>query len=168
MAEDLRPEGSRVVVSSAAGDVVLHTPGLRGRVEVHPAGGEGMRSAEATTEDFVAALAEADMAEQLTVEITGPAELDDRGGTRAGGGGEEVVVEVPAPGEGNGQVLLYAAEDGSLTWHYPDSIAPDEVPMRGGERRTYRLPRAVLPPVEEEATTRGLLGAVGTAIGSIG
>lgn len=165
MAEQLRPEGSRVVVSSAAGDVVLHTPGLRGTVEVHPAGGQGMRSAEATTEEFVAALAAAEVSEQLTVEISGHGELDDRGGTRAAGGGEEVLVEVPAPGEGNGQVLLYVAEDGSLTWHYPDSVAPEEVPMRGGERRTYRLPRAVVPPEEGEgATTRGLLGAVGTKL----
>lgn len=164
MSENLRPEGTRVVVGSPAGDVVLYTPGLRGVVEVHPAATAGMRAAEATTEEFIAALADAEVSEQLTVEITGQAELDDQGGTRGSGGGSEIVVDVPAPGEGNGQVLLYAAEDGSVTWHYPDSIAPEEVGQRGGERRTYRLPRAVVPGEATEGTTRGLLGAIGSKL----
>lgn len=164
MAESLRPEGIPVVVSSPVGHVVLTTPGLTGRAEVYPAATEGMRSAESTTEEFVRALADAELVEQLTVEIAGPSELDDRGGTRAGGEGEDIVVEVPAPGEGNGQVLLYAAEDGSLTWHYPDSIAPAEVAQRGGERRTYRLPRAVVADESAEGTSRGLLGAVGSKL----
>ena len=114
MSASLRPEGIPVFVD---GDVVLTTPGLTGTASVHQAASPGMRSAEATTADFLAALEEADVTEQLTVEISGQAELDGRGATRAGGQGEEIVLEVPAPGEGNGQVLLYAAEDGSLTWH---------------------------------------------------
>lgn len=164
MPENLRPEGTRVVVGSPAGDVVLYTPGLRGVAEVHAAATPGMRAAEATTEEFVAALSGAGVSEQLTVEITDQTELDSQGGTRASGGGNEIVVDVPAPGEGNGQVLLYAAEDGSVTWHYPDSVAPDEVGQRGGERRTYRLPRAVVPGEATEGSTRGLLGAVGSKL----
>lgn len=164
MAQNLRPEGIPVVVTSAVGDVVLTTPGLTGRAEVHPAASEGMRSAEAATAEFLEALARAEVSEQLTVAIDGPAELDDLGGSRAGGLGEEIVVEVPAPGEGNGQVLLYAAEDGSLTWHVPDSFAPAEVAQRGGERRTYRIPRAVVAPEAAEGSTRGVLGAVGSKL----
>ncbi len=164
MAETLRPEGIPVTIGSPAGDVVITTPGLQGRAEVYPAASAGMRAAEATTEDFVAALGQTDVIEQLTVEIAGPSELDGRGGTRGGGGGEDIVVEVPAPGDGNGQVLLYAAEDGSLSWHYPDSFTPTESPQRGAERRTYRIPRAVVAPEAAEGTSRGVIGALGSKL----
>lgn len=160
MSETLRPEGIPVHV----GDVVLTTPGLAGQAEVHPPASPGMRAAENATEELQVALAGAGMVEQLTVEITGQSELDGQGGSRAGGGRQEVTVEVPGPGDGNGQVLLYAAEDGSLTWHYPDSFAPEEVATRGGERRTYRIPRAVVAPESAEGTSRGLLGAVGAKL----
>ena len=161
MSASLRPEGIPVFVD---GDVVLTTPGLTGTASVHRAASPGMRSAEATTADFLAALEEADVTEQLTVEISGQAELDGRGATRAGGQGEEIVLEVPAPGEGNGQVLLYAAEDGSLTWHLPDSVPRAEVAQRGGERRTYRVPRAVVAASATEGGQRGLLGALGSKL----
>lgn len=160
MPETLRPEGFPVHV----GDVVLITPGLVGEAEVHPPSSPGMRAAEDATDQLQGALAGAGLGEQLTVQITGQTELDGNGGSRAGGGGDEVVVEVPGPGEGNGQVLLYAAEDGSLTWHYPDSFAPQEAPTRGGERRTYRVPRAVVAPESAEGSSRGLLGAVGSKL----
>lgn len=160
MSEPLRPEGIPVVV----GDVVLTTPGLTGRAEVHPPGGPGMRAAEAATADLQEALAGAGLVEQLTVQIHEQTELDDRGGSRAAAGGSDIVVEVPGPGEGNGQVLLYAAEDGSLTWHLPDSVPPAEVASRGGERRTYRIPRAVVAPEAAEGSSRGLLGAVGSKL----
>ena len=160
MPETLRPEGIPVVI----GDVVITTPGLTGQVEVHPAASPGMRGAEDSTEEFLAALGNASMSEQLTVEISGQSETDGNGGTRGGGGGEQIVVEVPAPGDGNGQVLLYAAEDGSLTWHLSDSFAPDQSPTRGGERRTYRLPREVVVAESAEGGQRGVLGAVGTKL----
>lgn len=162
MAADLRPEGIPVFVE----DVVITTPGLAGRVEVYAGGSAGMRAAEDTTEAFRRALDDAGVAEQLTVEVSRHSELDAAGGTRAGGGGSEITVEVPAPGEGNGQLLLYAAEDGSLTWHLPDDVAPGEVATRGGERRSYRIPREVVSPDSGFGGSgqRGLLGAVGTKL----
>ncbi|MEP6798511.1 MAG: alpha/beta hydrolase [Lapillicoccus sp.] len=161
MAEDLRPEGIPVYVDN----VVITTPGLSGRVEVHQGGTPGMRGAEDATEDFRRALEDAGMSEQLTVEISGQSELDANGGSRAGGGGDEITIEMPAPGDGNGQLLLYAAEDGSLSWHLPDSVPTDQVPTRGGERRTYRLPRAVVLADQEAAGgQRGILGAAGTKL----
>jgi pimeloyl-ACP methyl ester carboxylesterase len=152
----LSPEGTPVVV----GDVVITSPGLSGEVEVHQAASPGMRAAEDTRQALIDALQRADVSEQLTVEIKDQSELDDSGGTRGGGGGDEIVVEVPAPGSGNGQVLLYAAEDGSLSWHLPE-IPPEEVPSRGGESRTYRIPRQVVAPETDGGGQRGLLGAVG-------
>lgn len=163
MSEQLRPEGIPVVVD----DVVLTTPGLTGTVTVHPPASDGMRGAEDSTEQFRQALADAAMTEQLTVEIASPEELDDSGGTRASGGDGDITVEVPAPGTDMGQVLLYAAEDGSLTWHLPDDVDPDQVPSRGGERRTYRVPRAVVtgePTDSQTSGQRGILGALGSKL----
>ncbi|HEX6918540.1 MAG TPA: hypothetical protein VF140_10695, partial [Phycicoccus sp.] len=160
MPQDLRPEGIPVHI----GDVVLVTPGLAGQAEVHPPASPGMRAAEDATDVLRSALAEAGMGEQLTVQITDQNELDSRGGSRAGGGEDDIVVDVPGPGDGNGQVLLYAAEDGSLTWHYPDAAGGGDVQTRGGARQTYRIPRAVVAPESEEGTSRGLVGAIGSKI----
>src|SRR2546423_15018154 len=113
MAEPLNPDG----VALQVGDVVLYTPGLAGQAEVHYPGTPGMRAAEDTTEELRGALATNGFAEQLTVEITEPVELDGQAGSRAGGGAD-IQVEVPGPGTGNEQVLIYAAEDGSLSWHF--------------------------------------------------
>ncbi|MBD8870185.1 esterase/lipase family protein [Nocardioides donggukensis] len=161
MAAQLRPEGIPVVV----GDVVITTPGLTGEVEVYAPGSPGMRGEEQATADFEEALLLAGLGEQLSVVVSGHAELGASDGTRGSGGADDIVVEVPAPGDGNGQLMLYAAEDGSLSWHLPDSVAPGEVPVRGGERRTYRVPRSVVP-VDQRApgADRGLLGAVGTKV----
>src|SRR6478735_8583589 len=152
MAEELRPEGIPVTV----GEVVITTPGLTGEVEVHAPGTPGMRGEEQATEDFRQALDDAGMAEQLSVVVSRHQEVTP---------GDGIVVNVPAPGEGNGQVLLYAAEDGSLTWHLADDVPPTAAPDRGGERRTYRIPRAVVPVDEREpAETRGILGAIGKKV----
>jgi hypothetical protein len=161
MAENLRPEGIPVTV----GTVRISTPGLAGRVEVYASGTAGMRGAESSTESFHQALDDAGMVEQLTVEITGQRELDTTGGSRGGGGGTEIVVEVPPPGSGNGQLLLYVAEDGSLSWHLPDDVPPDQVVSRGGDRRTYRLPReVVLADHASAGGQRGVIGAVGSKL----
>ena len=122
MAEQLRPEGIPVAV----GDVVITTPGLIGQVEVLAPGTEGMRGEEQATEEFQQALADAGMAEQLSVVVSQHQEVTPGDGTRGSGGGDDIVVNVPAPGEGNGQVLLYAAEDGSLSWHLADDVPPDD------------------------------------------
>ena len=161
MAEELRPEGIPVTV----GEVVITTPGLTGEVEVHGPGTPGMRGEEQATEDFRQALDDAGMAEQLSVVVSRHQEVTPGEGTRGSGGGDDIVVNVPAPGEGNGQVLLYAAEDGSLSWHLADDVPPTAAPDRGGERRTYRIPRAVVPVDEREpAETRGILGAIGKKV----
>ena len=103
--------------------------------------------------------------EQLSVVVSRHQEITPGEGTRGSGGGDDIVVNVPAPGDGNGQVLLYAAEDGSLSWHLADDVPPTAAPDRGGERRTYRIPRAVVPVDEREpAETRGILGAIGKKV----
>lgn len=158
MSESLAPEGTPVFI----GDVVLTTPGLVGRAETYEPASGGMRGAEDLTAAFQAALADAGLVDQVTVEIYDHAEIDGSGGSRSGGG-TQIEIDVPGPGDGYGQVLLYAAEDGSLSWHLPDTVAPQEVPTRGGDRRTYTIPREVVP-TESAGTSRGLLGALGTKL----
>src|SRR5262245_53969615 len=110
MAEPLRPDGDVFVE-----DVVISTPGLIGQVEVYRPTSPGMRGEELTTEEFLGALGQAGVAEQLSVVITGQQEITPAEGTRGSGGADDIEINVPAPGDGNGQVLLYAAEDGSLS-----------------------------------------------------
>ena len=168
MADQLRPSGVPLVT----GEVVLSTPGLAGTVRVLYPDTVGMRSAEQATPAFLESLDRAGMTEQLTVEITDAAEVDGVTGSRAGGD-VDMLVELPGPGTGLGQVLLYTAEDGTASWHVPldiatddiatddiatDDIATDEVSARGSDRRTYRIPRAV-PPVDLTEGSRGLIGA---------
>jgi pimeloyl-ACP methyl ester carboxylesterase len=92
-------------------------------------------------------------------------EITPTDGTRGSGGADDIEVDVPAPGDGNGQVLLYAAEDGSLSWHLAADVPPTEAPERGGERRTYRIPKAVVPGDEQDAGAhRGIVGAIGLKV----
>jgi len=160
MAEQLRPDGDVFVE-----DVVIRTPGLTGVVEVYRPGTGGMRGEELTTEEFAAALDEAGLAEQLSVVISRHTEIRPAEGTRGSNGADDIEVDVPAPGDGNGQVLLYAAEDGSLSWHLAENVPPTAAPDRGGERRTYRVPKAVVPPDEQDpGTHRGVVGAIGKKV----
>ncbi len=159
MAEQLRPDGDVFI-----DDVVIRTPDMTGQVEVQYPTSPGMRAEELTTEQFLEALGEAGVEEQLSVVISDHESLAAAEGTRAEGGGDDIELEVPAPGDGFGQVLLYAAENGSLSWHLPE-LPPDEVPHRGGERRTYRVPRAIVPPEHAEGDAdRGVLGAIGKKV----
>jgi pimeloyl-ACP methyl ester carboxylesterase len=160
MAEPLRPDGDVFVE-----DVVIRTPGLSGVVEVYRPASPGMRGEELTTEEFHDALGDAGLAEQLSVVISQHQEITPAEGTRGSGAADDIEVNVPAPGDGNGQVLLYAAEDGSLSWHVAIDVPPTAAPDRGGERRTYRIPRAVVPPGEQDAGAhRGIVGAIGKKV----
>lgn len=143
-------------------DVRITSPGLTGTVEVHRPGSPGLRAADEATEGFQQALDRTGLLEQLTVEIRdheehpGPAPA----GARSTDTGEPaVVVEVPEPGEGRGQVLLAADEDGVVSWRFPVDIDRAEVLTRGADRRTYIVPRTVV--ADPTPGQRGLLGALG-------
>ncbi|MGW5053048.1 esterase/lipase family protein [Actinokineospora sp. NPDC004072] len=140
MAERLRPDGALVRV----GDVTVVSPGMTGQVAVHLPGAPELRGGERPL--LADALDRADYDTQLTVEVTTP----DEG---------ELVVEVPGPGTGLGQLVLAADEDGLLRWHLPVEAADSQ--DRGGDRRTYRIPVAAVPPGSGE---RGLIGALGSKL----
>jgi len=161
MPEMLHPDGRMVTL----GGVEILARGLSGRVDVHLAGTGTMRSAEDTQARLLDALEGTDYFEQLTVEIAAPVEHAawSPPGKRGPAGelleGTELVVTVPGPGDGYGQVMLACDEDGVLTWHFPEDVPPTEVLTRAVERRTYRLRGHVM----EDALPgkRGLMGALG-------
>lgn len=144
-------------------DVEIVTPGLSGTVDVHQGGGGATRAAEDASQAFLLALADTGLQEQLTVEIRDHEETDGLVGSRSGATGQDMEIVVAGPGAGFGQVALYKAEDGSLTWHLSENVDPSEVPYRGPGQLTYRFPRAVMP-VEALGPQRGILGAIGTKI----
>jgi hypothetical protein len=150
VAERLRTTGAPLLL----GGVVLRTPGLDGVAELQVAGAAGLRAAAEPSSAFLGALDAARYSEQLTVAIVGAQEVAPRSGTRALAGDDAITVEVPGPGDGFAQVLLYTAEDGSQTWHLPaegrgaPGTSPGAARRRaagGSDRRTYRVPRAVVP-----------------------
>jgi hypothetical protein len=157
----LNPDGLWVELPS---NVRIMTPGLRGEVVVHATGSDGMRGAEETRTEFLAALEHNDMTEDVTLEIKEPDELSRAEGSRGAGGDDDMTVEVPDPGEGFAQVVLYESEDGVISWHLPQERNTG-VTTRGGGTLSYRIPRTVAVPDPDDAgAQRGILGAVGSKI----
>src|SRR5688572_4758792 len=131
MAERLRPTGAPLPL----GSVMLRTPGLDGVAELQVAGAAGLRAAAEPSSAFLGALDAAGFEEQLTVAIVGAQEVAAASGSRAVPGDDAITVEVPGPGDGFAQVLLYTAEDGSQTWHLPEKADAGPT-LRTGDRRT--------------------------------
>lgn len=157
----LNPDGLWVDLGPSAR---IATPGLRGEVVLHEPGSDGMRGAEQTRQEFLTALADNDMSEDLTLEISEPDEITQATGSRAAGGDDDITVEVVDPGEGFAQVVMYESEDGVVSWHLPEERNTGRT-TRGSGMLTYRIPRAVAPPGPEATTgQRGILGAIGTKI----
>ena len=165
MAQVLDPGGNPVAIGSG---VVLRTPGLQGVAEVYLPSSPEMRGVDHSTGPFLDALSWQGISEELTVEITGQSELDDAGGSRAAGGPGDIDLEVPNPGEGWAQVVLYTAEDGTASWHFPEGApaAPSSTEAavaagaRAGATLHYSIPRAVTV-ITDESGQRGLFGVLG-------
>jgi hypothetical protein len=148
------------------GTVRLRTPGLRGQVTVHQPASPGSRAAASSTPEFLEALERAEVIEGVTIEITDQREVAPSTGSRAAGGSDDMVLEVRDPGESFGQAVLYEAEDGTISWHFPRETAVAGV-TRGGGALTYRIPREVVVAAPGEVVPggqRGVLGALGKKI----
>lgn len=160
MSTPLDPTGLSITV----GDIRLTTPGLRGVADVHSPASPGSRAAEDASQGLLDGLALGGMEESVTIEISDTAELDGSGGTRGVADESAMIVDVPAPGEAYGQVVLYKSEDGAFSWHLPEST--DAGATRGAAHLRYRIPRAV-PEVDQAQSitaSRGLLGAIGNKL----
>jgi hypothetical protein len=157
---DLDPDGFPVYLTDS---IVVTSPGLSGQIELSEGSGPGTRAADIATPAFVQALQDVGLLDQITIEITEHNETAPGGGSRGGGGGDEITLSVPGPGQGFGQALLYAAEDQSLSWHFPVDLPLAEVPTRGPAQLTYRVPRAIVPSAVEPGS-RGVIGVVGKKV----
>src|SRR5690606_10432499 len=155
---DLQPNGNPVRL----GRTTLRTPGLAGVATSHTPNSAGMRSAELATADLEAALASESMKTMETIEIAGTREAPaGAAGTRSTSHGEPAIeLTVPDPGASWGQVVLAVDESGVATWSFARDARGDLDVTRGGETRTYLIPRRVAPALGP-AETRGLIGAAG-------
>jgi hypothetical protein len=169
MATPLDPTGKLVQISRG---VRLRTPGLRGSAETHrPAAGGGeatraFRAVERSTPELDQALANAHVSAQSTVELSGTREIPTAAAaapTRSTAAGEPAIeLQIDDPGAGLGQLVLSVDESGVTTWNFASAPSGEVAATRGGEPRTYLIPRYVAPaPAEKVAAERGLLGAVG-------
>lgn len=162
MSQPLDPLGNPVAV----GRVVLRTPGLAGQADwLDPADQAATRGAEQFTQAMRDALDATRLEPQETVRLTGTTEVDVGGvAARSTDRGEPaMVVEVPDPGPGFGQVLLAVDEAGVTTWNLPVDQATTLDATRGAATRTYVLRRTV-PPAADPGATRGLSGALGAKL----
>ena len=155
----LEPSGNPVPVGLA----VLYTPGLAGTAQSLEPGSDELRSSEDATAALETALANQDVVPQQTIEITGAYEVPGGGGqTRSTEAGEPaIVLEVPGPGTGLGQVVLAQDESGVVTWNLPYDAQGGGAASRGADTLTYVIRRHVPAEADGDPGTRGLLGAVG-------
>ncbi len=170
MATTLQPNGNPVQI----GNITLRTPGLAGQVRVLPPQNLQTRAATQSTDAFEQALARAGVLPQQTIELSSTAEVGGvRGvgavGARSTSSGEPAIeVTVPDAGEGWGQFVLAADEDGVVTWNFSVDAANRRDVTRGASTRTYVIPRYVAPAATSATSgafaTRGLLGAIGKKI----
>lgn len=158
------------------GTVRLRTPGLAGEVTVYDPTLFGAHAGDESSPALREALWRADVTEALTLEIVDHEETTEPMGSRVAGADDDLVLEVDAPGEGLGQVVLYEAEDGSVSWHVPvdrpttlAAAGPVDGALDGAAAPlqpatyTYRIPRAVVP-APDEPESFGVLGRIGTKV----
>jgi hypothetical protein len=159
---ELNPNGNPVRV----GDVLIRTPGLAGSAEVHMPDAPAMRAATLTTVALETALANESVQPQQTLEIVNTREMDAGGAALRSTHFDEpaMEVEVPDPGAGWGQMIVYADEAGVMTWNFPrrDDLSVDTT--RGGEMRRYLIPRRVAPATPAGDGARGLIGSIGKKV----
>ncbi|HEX3048731.1 MAG TPA: hypothetical protein VHY08_28545 [Bacillota bacterium] len=157
----LKSNGNPVSV----GGVVLRTPGLTGKVTVRTPGAPDMRAAELSSDELLAVLKNEGIEEQVTLEISDAREEDTGAAvTRSTYTGEPALeLEVPAPGDDWGQIVLFTDESGVMNWSFARDDDNRLDTTRGGSTRVYRIPRRVAPS-EDKAENRGLIGAIGKKI----
>ena len=160
MSEALDPSGTSVNV----GNVIVRTPGLSGEAEYYAGAGPGRRGPQPpeplSTQEFDAALREAGVQEQETVQISDAEEATVPGGTRAVPNQRTLELEVDAPPAGRGQFVIHQDEAGVITWSF---APPSTAGVRGAARRTYVI-RTNQPPEEARQGTRGLTAILGNKV----
>jgi hypothetical protein len=150
------------------GEASLVSPSLRGQVTVSTPDEleQGTRGAGAPDVGFADLLFATDVVEQLTVELADVEHLDQgAGGGRSGN--DFLQLEVPAPVEGVGQIVLDVGVDGAWTWHVGSDTEEAGTARAGGTQRCVLPGDTGTPPVVETdgaAPNRGLVGQLGKRV----
>ena len=161
MPESLEPDGTPVLID----DVEVVSPGLTGTVEVYYPRAAGARGPETADDRLRSALDRTGLLHQVTVEISDHTEdpaMAGFAGRPASHGQAGLTITVPGPGTGMGQVLLARDESGLLSWVFAEDLPGVQRAARGGDRRSYTVPRSVAS--DSVGGKRGLLGAVGKKV----
>jgi hypothetical protein len=180
MNAQLRPNGQAVRL----GPYTIRSPGLAGKASYDPAvprGARGEREIDARLEQ---ALEAEQFTTAATIELTKTREVAQAQGLTRGtriAGEPAIEFDAPAPEEGMEQAVLVQDECGVMTWNFVaeteneaagetddgDAVGEtenSESVVRGRAMRRYLLRRYVPQPDAGEATTRGLMGAIGAKI----
>ncbi|MBC7896318.1 MAG: caspase family protein [Cytophagaceae bacterium] len=142
------------------GQAKITAQGLTGTAQTHFGTKDREAAATLLGDELRQALSESGVDERQTVEITGARQVGPAG--RSVGEQPAMEVELPAPPEGYGQLLLSTDELGVVSWH----VAPPPIATRGAPAATtsrrYLVPQSV--PTESAPAGRGLLSAVGKKV----
>jgi hypothetical protein len=162
------PELNPVGGSVPLGRLRLRTPGLRGTAELHQPASPGSRAAVEGTPALDTALANEGMETAETVELRDTSEVPvGASGARSTAYNEPAMeLDVPAPGERWGQVVLAIDESGVVTWNVPVDFTPGAVGAsrgRAGGTNTYVIRRYVPSPAAV-AGNRGIASALGKKV----
>lgn len=159
---DLDPGGSELQVA----DVVVRSPGVAGHVAVmRPAAGES-RAATLDSTPLADALATHEVETTYVLELRNVTEQPtDQGLTSraADPEGNGIEVQVPADGEGFGQVALVTDENGIASWHWPQAQDGSTDTTRSGDTVTFVIP-GYQPEARTDENHRGVLGWFGKKV----
>jgi hypothetical protein len=157
---DLNESGRTVTLARG---VRLRTAGFRGSATLlpEPAGEQRAAEVERSSPALAEALANADMHPFRTVAMEAvPTGRPGAAPVRSADGRHGIVVEVPAVGNGQQQVLLLTDERGVRSWHYPQPAAPGSA--------GFLLPGEITTGGEPmPGENRGVIAAAGRKILSI-
>lgn len=150
--------------------IVLRAPGLTGMVDVRAPRTATSRGPEMVNPALDAALANTNVTEVATVDISGAAAVPaprDAAPMRSRGNADALELLVPDRGPDFGNVVLSVNEAGGVTWIFPEErTATAKATVRGaGASRRFLIPRTpIAKPPATELTSRSLLGAIGKKI----
>ncbi|MEP6780529.1 MAG: alpha/beta hydrolase [Gemmatimonadaceae bacterium] len=164
--------GSQPVTLS--GNYRIRAPGVVGQVNITQGRAiSGVTRSVGVAREGTAldrALAAQSMQDLATVDLSIEREIPQpSGGTLRGPTGDDAIeLEVPAPKDGSGTIVLSVNEAGAITWNFPltdsNEIAP---PTRAGAAGTlkFRIPKSPAhTPTSGTAQTRSIFGVVGKKI----
>ncbi|MEM6639517.1 MAG: hypothetical protein AAF610_06410 [Pseudomonadota bacterium] len=158
----LDPAGGELHVA----DVIVRSPGVAGAITVmRPADGES-RGAALDSDVLAAAFDAHDMDTTMVLELTNieQHETDQRVTSRASAPDQNgIEIQVPADGEGYGQVALVTDENGIATWHWPQREDGSTDTTRSGSTVTFVIP-GYQAEVQTDENHRGVLGWLGRKI----